>query len=111
MDELDALRKKRFEELRRVQGQSIQSEMQEQVQLQRQVEQLEGVVKQFLEKDALVRYGNIKTADPEKAIQILAVLANAIQQGQLPRALTDEEFKAILGRLTPPKKDFKISRK
>ena len=49
-----------------------QQELQEQVKLQEQIAQLENVVKQYLTKEALQRYGNLKVAHPQKAMEIIS---------------------------------------
>jgi len=109
MDELEALKRKRLEELRRQQEASWEDQRAEETQLKQQLEELEGIVKQILTKDALSRYGNIKAANPEKAVQVLVVLGQLIQQGKI-REINDAQFKEILKKLTPEKKDFKIKR-
>jgi len=109
MDELEKIRKKKLEQLKSMQQDNIQNQMQEEAQAQEQIEQLEILVKQKLTKDALQRYGNVKAAHPEKAVQLLVVLAQAIQQGQIDQ-VDDTTLKQILIKLTPEKKDFKIKR-
>jgi programmed cell death protein 5 len=59
----------------------------------------------------LERYGNLKVAHTEKAIRVLAALGQLIQAGQIKSQITDKQFKEILKRLEPEKKDFKITRK
>ena len=81
----------------------------EQMQLQQQVQQLEMLVKQKLTKKALERFGNVKAAHPEKAIQLLAVLGQAIQSGKL-NEIDDDQLKEILMKITPEKKEFNIRR-
>ena len=80
-----------FEELR----QRRQQALQEQAELQQQLEQLEGLVKNNMSKDALARYGNLKVAHPERAVQLLIVLAQAIQAKQIGK-VDDETLKRIL---------------
>jgi|TARA_Y100000031_G_C8094575_1_gene325796 DNA-binding TFAR19-related protein (PDSD5 family) len=105
MDELDEIKKKKLEALKSQQS----DQMQEQQQMQRQIAQLESVVKQALTKEALERYGNLKAAHPDKAVQVLVILAQAIQSGQVSK-IEDSMLKEILMKLTPEKKDFKIKR-
>lgn len=108
---MEELKKKRLEELQQ-QALSQQTEsLREQVQLQKQVALLETIVKQKMTKEAISRYGNLKSAHIEKAIQIIAILAQAIQQGQITEQITDEKFKSILKQLEPEKKEFKITKK
>ena len=109
MDELEKIRKKKLEQLQNMQQGNIQNQMQEDAQAQQQIEQLEILVKQKLTREALQRYGNVKAAHPEKAVQLLVILAQAIQQGQIDK-VDDTTLKQILIKLTPEKKDFKIKR-
>ncbi len=106
MDELEEIKKRKLMELQKQQGGQIQ----EQQQLQAQVEQLEATVKQFLSKEALQRYGNLKAAHTDKAVQLLVVLGQAIQQGQIKEKISDEKLKELLKQLQPEKKEFKIKR-
>ena len=106
MDELEEIRKRKLAQLQNQQENSLQ----EQQQMQAQIEQLETAVKQFLTKEALERYGNLKAAHQEKAIQLLVVLGQAVQQGQIKEKITDEKLKDILKQLQPEKKEFKIKR-
>ena len=110
MDELEEIKKRRLMELQRQQQDNLKEQIGEQQQLQAQVEQLEAVVRQFLSREALQRYGNLKSAHQEKAIQLLALLGQAIQQGQIKEKITDEQLKNLLKRLEPEKKEFKIRR-
>ncbi len=109
MDELDLIRKKKLEALRSNQNKDLQRQSQEQQQLQSQIAQLETMVKQAFTKEALVRYGNIKAAHPDKAMQVLVVLAQAIQSGQVAQ-IDDATLKLILQKLDPQKKEFKMNR-
>jgi len=111
MDELEEIKKRRLMELQKEQEGQFQQQSQEQQQVQAQIEQLEVMIKQFLSKEALQRYGNLKAAHQEKAVQLLVVLGQAIQQGQIKEKITDEQLKNILKKLQPEKKEFKIKRK
>jgi programmed cell death protein 5 len=106
MSSLDEIRKKKLEELMRAQ----QAQAEQQAQMQQQVEQIESVVRQFFTKDALARYGNLKAAHQEKALQLLVILFQAIQKGQVSGKIDDATLRKILEQLTPKKKDIKIRR-
>ncbi|MBL7054572.1 hypothetical protein ISS05_02345 [Candidatus Woesearchaeota archaeon] len=108
MDELDQIRQKKIEQLQRSQQEKFQ-QTNEESQMQLQIEQLESIVKQALTKDALQRFGNLKAAHPEKAMQLLAILAQALQQGQISQ-IDDNTLKEILIKITPEKKEFKIKK-
>ena len=109
MDELEEIKRKKLEMLKQQQAESMQEQAQEQQQLQQQIQQLEAIVKQALTKEALERYGNLKAADPEKAVQLLVILAQAIQQGQIQK-VDDNTLKEILKKLNPKKKEINIKR-
>ena len=110
MPTLDELRKKKLEELMQAQQQKSQQESEEQLQIQKQIGQMESIVRQVLTKDALSRYGTLKTAHPEKSLQLLLVLFQAIQKGQVQGTIDDPLLKKILEQLTPKKKEIKIRR-
>jgi len=105
MDELEAIRQRKIEELQSAQSEQLQEQLQQQ-----QVEQLESAVKQAMTKEALERFGNIKAAHPEKAVQLLVVLAQMLQSGQL-KQINDDVLKEILTKLQPEKKEFNIRKK
>ncbi|MBU3941035.1 MAG: DNA-binding protein [Nanoarchaeota archaeon] len=85
--------------------------MEEQLKLQQQIKQLDESVKQYLTKEAITRYGNLKSAHPELAIQVAAIILQAIHSGQIKEKITDDQLKNILKQFQQPKKEFKITRK
>lgn len=105
MDELEDIKKRKLEELQAMQ----QEQLKEEEQIQQQIQQLEFIVKRILTKKALERYGNLKAAHPEKAVQLLAVIGQAIQAGKIGQ-IDDEQLKELLRRLSPEKSEFKIRR-
>jgi|TARA_Y100000310_G_C20640138_1_gene793443 programmed cell death protein 5 len=109
MDELEEIKKRKLEELKKAQLGQSQQQANEEEQLKQQIQQLELMVKQALTKEALQRYGNLKSAFPERAVQLLVILANAIQSGQINK-IDDNTLKEILKKLSPEKKHIKIKR-
>lgn len=79
--------------------------------LQKQVEMLENVARQFMTPDALSRYGNLKAGHLEKAIQLIAFIAQGVQAGQIKERLNDEQVKVLLMQMQPKTKEFKFTRK
>jgi DNA-binding TFAR19-related protein (PDSD5 family) len=102
MNELEALRQQRM--------QQMQQQAQEQAQVEQQVAQAEALVKQRMTKAAIERYSTLKSAHPEKAVQVLVVLAQMIQSGQVG-VVDDKHLKLLLTKMQPEKKEFKITRK
>ena len=82
---------------------------QQQAQLQEQIAQLEMAVKQHMTKEAVLRYGSIKAAHPEKAVQSLVVLSQLLQSGRLEK-IDDITFKKILEQMAPKKREIKITK-
>jgi programmed cell death protein 5 len=110
-DELEEIKKRKLIEMQEKQQEQFQRQAKEQEQIQNQIQQLETVVRQFLTKEALQRYGNLKIAHEEKAIRVLALLGQMIQAGKIREQINDSQFKDILKRLEPKKKELKIKRK
>lgn len=106
MDDIEELKKRKMEELQN----QMQAQVQEEAQVQAQVQQLEAVVKSKMTKDAVERYGNLKIAHPEKAIQALVVLAQMIQTGKLDQ-INDTYLKEVLKNLTPEKREFRLKKR
>jgi programmed cell death protein 5 len=108
MSELDEIKKRKLAEMQAAQ-QGMQSQAREQLEMQQRIAELESVVKQLFTKEALERYGNIKAADPDKAVQVIAVIGQMVQAGRA-QVIDDETLKGLLSRLAPPKKEFRINR-
>ena len=106
MSSLVEIRKRKLEEMMNSQGESSA----QQSQMQQQVLQLERIAKKYLDRDAISRYGNIKAANSEKAIQILVVINRLIQSGKINGVINDATFKDLLLQLIPEKKEMKINK-
>ena len=111
MSSLEEIKKKKIEELQNKLAEQYGNELREQVELRQQIELLENIAKQYMSKEAISRYGNLKSAYPELALQVSALIAQAIQAGQVREKITDEQFKEVLKRIQRPKKEFKILKK
>lgn len=68
--------------------------LQKQQELQQQIQELERKVKQKLTREAVQRYGNIKTAYPKLAVQLLLVLGHMIEENN--QVIDDSRLKGIL---------------
>ena len=110
MPTLDEIRKKKLEQLMQMQQEKLQEQEQQEAQVQQQIEQMESIVRQLLTKEALERYGNLKTAHQEKALQLLVLLFQAIQKGQIQKQIDDSTLKKVLEQITPKKREIKIKR-
>ncbi|HII71894.1 TPA: hypothetical protein HA265_04025, partial [Candidatus Woesearchaeota archaeon] len=106
----EELRKKRFAEMQKMQKERIQAQQEQEEQVLEQIQALENLVRPRLDKQALERYGNLKTAHPQKAVQALLVCAQIIQSNHTEK-VSDEEFKMILVKLEPQKRKTNITRR
>lgn len=111
MNDLEEVRKRKLDDFQKRYVNQQRKELKKQVQLQQQIELLESVAKQFMTGEAISRYGNLKSAHPEKAIQAIAIIAQAVESGQLKEKLDDDNFKKLLQQITPEKREFKFNRK
>ena len=94
MDELAELRRRKIAEM-----QSAQSE---EANLQTQVAQLDALGKGKLSRDALVRYGNVRTVHPELWLQALVTVA------RMPSPVSDAQYKAVLEQFQQRKRAITI---
>jgi len=104
---IEEIKQRRMMEM---QQEQLQAQLQDQMKLQQQVQEIEAAVKQMFSKEALARYGNIKAADSEKALQIIVLFAQLIQQGKIQGTIDDVLFVRVLEKLTPQKKRTVIRR-
>lgn len=109
MNDIDEIKRRKIEELQNKLIEKQSNELKEQIHINQQIEMLENIAKQYLSKEAISRYGNLKAAHPDVAIQAIAVIAQAA--GQIKEKITDEQFKNILKQMQKPKKEFKILRR
>lgn len=75
---------------------------------EQQVAQLEYAVKSIMSPDARSRFANIKLASPQRAVQVLLVLAQLVQTGRVEH-IDDSAFRDILVKLQS--KETKILRR
>jgi len=78
--------------------------------MRQQLQQLENAIRQRMTKEAFERYGNIKSANPQFAVQILLVLSQYIEKTKRER-IDDQEFKQLLKQMAPDRKNISIKRK
>ena len=97
-----------MEKLKQQLQQEQNNEVQEQIDLQGQLNQLWGIAKAHLTKEAIARCSNLKIAHPEIAARLLVSIVQAIQQGHITERIDDEKLKEILREIQSHKKGFRI---
>lgn len=106
---IEDIRQKKFQDFQRKYVSQQKKELKQQIQLQQQIELLENIARQYMTKEAVSRYGNLKSAHPEKAIQAIVIIAQAVESGKLKEKLDDDQFKSLLQQITPEKKEFRLN--
>lgn len=112
-EELRKLREQRMAELYKQQGQG-QSPQEQAALAERQAQeqaQKEAILRSILSPDARERLSRVRIARPDQAEVLERQLIALSQSGRLTRPLEDEDVKAILARLFPPKREISIRRK
>jgi len=108
MSELDDLRQKRLRELAISQTQQAQRQViQEQLQSQQVEEQINMIMRHLMSPEARERLANIRAAKPDFARQIEILLIQLYQGGRL-KAMDDNQFKALLAKISGTKRETKI---
>ncbi|MBU7013411.1 MAG: hypothetical protein HXS52_03070 [Theionarchaea archaeon] len=104
MEDIEDVRRKKLEELKRQQDE-------EQEMIQQEI-QKQAVLKQILDVNARERLTRIKMANPPYGDQIEAVLFQLLQAGRIKNRLTEEQFKQLIHQVFGSrKKDFHIERR
>lgn len=104
---LEEIKKRKLQELKK----NLEKQKEDQAQLHQQIDMVENFAKKYLDSKAISRFGNLKAAHPEKAIQVTAVIVQAVQSGQIQQKLSDEQFKQLLMNMESKKREIKITRK
>jgi DNA-binding TFAR19-related protein (PDSD5 family) len=100
-----------LDEIREQKLKEMQTKQDEQEKAEQEIAVLDNNAKQFLSKDALIRYGNLKSAFPEKSVQLATIISRLVYQGHIKDKISDEQFKEMIISLTPKKKNINIIRK
>jgi programmed cell death protein 5 len=106
-DELEALRKRKLQELQVHQQQREFEEAQiAQVEAQKQ-----SVLRQILTPEARERLGRIQLAYPDVAENVSNQLIMLAQSGRVQKVIDDATLRQILRKVLPSKREIKIERR
>ncbi len=106
-EELEIIRRKKLEELQRVQTERLAREEQEaRIEAQREL-----ILRQILTPEARERLGRIELAYPEVTENIQNQLIALVQTGRINKKIDDSTLQDILRRVLPRKREIKIERR
>jgi len=104
--ELDNLRRKRLQELRRQMAEEqAQAQQQAEIEKQKQI-----ALRQVLTLEARQRLNRLKLVKPEFVEQLELQLIQAAQSGKVRLPITDEQLKELLSRLQTQQRGVSIRR-
>ncbi len=106
-DELEAIRRRRMQELQRQQAeQAMAQEQRAAAEAQRQA-----ILRQILSPEARERLARVELAYPEVAVGVENQLIALAQSGRVNGVIDDAALRQILRKLVPQKRDIKIERR
>jgi programmed cell death protein 5 len=106
-NELEAIRKKKMEELQlQSQQQAAMEEQHKMIEAQRQA-----IMRKILTPQARERLGRLRIARPEIVTSIEDQLIALARSGRVVGQIDDADLKKLLSRLMPKKREIKIERR
>ena len=112
--ELAELRRRRMQQLQEMQtSEAVNSQAyaaQEADRQRREAERSE-VLRRILTPDARERLGRIRLAKPDVANAVEQQLFSLAASGRIQRAIDDPTLRALLERISPERRDIKITRR
>lgn len=109
-NELEAIRRRKFEQLQQEQAQLQAGSVAEEQRRQEIVEAKKNLLRQILTSEARERLNTICMAKPELAEWLENQLIALAQTGRIKSMITDEQFKMILQQIIPKKREISIKR-
>ncbi|QQR92726.1 MAG: DNA-binding protein [Candidatus Iainarchaeum archaeon] len=107
MTDIEDIRARKLEEMK-----SRMASQQEEADSQAKMEQqLSALLNNILTPEAKARLSNVKLVNYEKYLQVAQGIIMMARQGKLPGKINEDQLKALLAQVTPPKKEFNITRK
>ena len=106
-DELDALRRRKLQELEyRAQQESVAQEQSKQMDAQKQA-----LMRQLLTPEARERLANLRMTRPDIVDSVENQLITLVQSGRINQQIDDYTLRQILRKIMPKKREIKIERR
>jgi programmed cell death protein 5 len=106
-DELDALRRRKLQELEyRAQQESVAQEQSKHMDAQKQA-----LMRQLLTPEARERLANLRMTRPDIVDSVENQLITLVQSGRINQQIDDYTLRQILRKIVPKKREIKIERR
>ncbi len=107
-DELEAIKRRRLEQMQHQQAGAQYQAAQQQAQQQQVDEAKQTILRQILTPDARERLTSLKLARPQLAEQVEMQLISLAQSGRLQTMIDDAKLKTLLQQIQPKKREMTI---
>ena len=107
-DELEAIKRRRLEQMQQQQAGAQYQAAQQQAQQQQVDEAKQTILRQILTPDARERLTSLKLARPQLAEQVEMQLISLAQSGRLQTMIDDAKLKVLLQQIQPKKREMTI---
>jgi programmed cell death protein 5 len=107
-DELEAIKRRRLEQMQHQQAGAQYQAAQQQAQQQQVDEAKQTILRQILTPDARERLTSLKLARPQLAEQVEMQLISLAQSGRLQTMIDDAKLKVLLQQIQPKKREMTI---
>ncbi len=113
MDDAEAIKKKKLEELQRRQAEATQQHQAADDAQARHAEELqkEAIMRTLLTPEARERLVRVKMARADFGAQVETIIMQLAQQGRITQKLSEEMLLSLLRQVKGEKRDFNIIRK
>lgn len=110
--ELAELRRRRLQEIQHTQQGATQNAYSaQQAEMERRESERAEILRRILTPEARERLGRIRLAKPDVAASVEQQVIALAASGRLPRAIDDATLRALLERISPERREIKITRR
>ncbi|MGD0718646.1 MAG: DNA-binding protein [Thermoplasmata archaeon] len=110
--ELAELRRRRLQQIQEMQqGATSNAYSAQQAEMERRESERTEILRRILTPEARERLARIRLAKPDVAASVEQQVISLAASGRLPRAIDDATLRALLERISPERREIKITRR